>query len=151
MRVESMQLAPITTTLPSTSRSAPVLRSKYCTPLARPRSSTSTRAATAFERISSLPVSSAKGSRWSAELKKDAVSQPRPQVAAEVAGGESAVGPGHHRAATGTTGMPRPIAALWRIRSPQRGAGGGMWYLLPGRVSESSSPPQTPMSCSTWS
>ena len=55
MRVESTQLAPTTTTLPSTCRSAPVLRSKYWTPLARPLSSTRTRAATAFERISSLP------------------------------------------------------------------------------------------------
>jgi hypothetical protein len=63
MRVESTQLAPSTTTRPRTCRSAPVLRSKYCTPLASPFSSVRTRAATAFERISSLPVSSAKGSR----------------------------------------------------------------------------------------
>ena len=61
MRVVSTQLAPITTTLPSTWRSAPVLRSKYWTPFARPLSSTSTRATTAFERISSLPVFSASG------------------------------------------------------------------------------------------
>ncbi len=80
MRVESMQLAAITTTLPRTCCSRPVLRSKYWTPLARPRSSTRTRAATAFERISSLPVFRAKGSRWSAEQKNDAVSQPRPQL-----------------------------------------------------------------------
>ena len=78
--MESTQLAPTTTTLPSTSRSAPVFRSKYWTPRARPRSSTRMRAATAFERISSLPVFTAKGSRWSAELKNEAVSQPRPQA-----------------------------------------------------------------------
>ena len=63
MRVESTQLAPTTTTLASTWRSAPVWRSKYWTPLARPLSSTRMRAATAFERISSLPVFSANGSR----------------------------------------------------------------------------------------
>ena len=80
MRVESMQLAAITTTLPKTCRSWPVFRSKYCTPLARPRSSTSTRAATEFDRISRRPVCRAKGSRWSAEQKNDAVSQPRPQL-----------------------------------------------------------------------
>ena len=79
-RVESTQLAPTTTTLASTCRSAPVLRSKYWTPLARPLSSTRMRAATAFERISSFPVFSAKGSRWSAELKNEAVSQPAPQL-----------------------------------------------------------------------
>ena len=78
MRVVSTQLAPITTTLPRTWRSAPVSRSKYWTPFARPRSSTSTRATTAFERISSFPVLRAAGSRWSAEQKNDAVSQPRP-------------------------------------------------------------------------
>ena len=50
-----------------------------------------------------------------------------------------------------TMGMPTEAAAFCRIRSPQRGAGGGMWYLLPGSESESSSPPHTPMSWSTWS
>ena len=78
MRVVSTQLAPMTTTLPSTCCSAPVLRSKYWTPFASPLSSTSTRATTALDRISSLPVFRASGSRWSAEQKKDAVSQPRP-------------------------------------------------------------------------
>ncbi len=63
MRVESTQLAPTMTTLPSTSCSAPVLRSKYWTPRAFPLSSTSTRAATAFDRISSLPVFCANGIR----------------------------------------------------------------------------------------
>ena len=37
-------------------------------------------AATAFDRSSRRPVSSANGSKWSAELKKLAVSQPRPQA-----------------------------------------------------------------------
>ena len=63
MRVESTQLAPTITTLPSTSCSAPVLRSKYWTPRALPLSSTRTRATTAFGRISSLPVFSANGIR----------------------------------------------------------------------------------------
>jgi hypothetical protein len=56
------------------------LRSKYCTPLARPFASTRMRATTAFGWISRFPVSSACGIRWSAELKKDAVSQPWPQA-----------------------------------------------------------------------
>ena len=78
MRVVSTQLAPMTTMLPRTWCSSPVFLSKYWTPLARPFSSTSTRATTAFDRISSLPVSTACGSRWSAEQKNDAVSHPRP-------------------------------------------------------------------------
>ena len=41
--------------------------------------------------------------------------------------------------------------ALLSSTSPQRGAGGGMWNLLPGSESESSSPPQTPINWSTWS
>ena len=36
--------------------------------------------------------------------------------------------------------------AFFSSRSPQRGAGGGMKNLLPGSDSESSSPPQTPIS-----
>ena len=78
--MESTQEAPTTTTLPCTTSSRPVLRSKYCTPLARPRSSARIRAATAFVRISSRPVFRACGIRWSAELKKDAVSQPDPHL-----------------------------------------------------------------------
>jgi hypothetical protein len=50
-----------------------------------------------------------------------------------------------------TTGIPMPVMAFWSSRSPQRGAGGGCRNLLPGSASESSVPPQTPMSCSTWS
>ena len=59
MRVESIAEAPSTTTRAFTCRSAPVCRSKYWTPLARPRSSTRMRATTAFDTISRLPVASA--------------------------------------------------------------------------------------------
>ncbi len=50
-----------------------------------------------------------------------------------------------------TAGVPMRAAAFIKSRSPQRGAGGGWRKRLPGSESESSSPPQTPMSCSTSS
>ena len=70
----------MTTTFASAVCSLPVTRSKYCTPFARPFSSTRMRPTTAFDRISSLPVFIAAGSRWSAEQKNDPVSQPAPQL-----------------------------------------------------------------------
>ena len=135
MRVVSTQLAPITTTLPSTCRSCPVFRSKYCTPLARPLSSTRTRATTALERISSLPVFSASGSRWSAEQKKDAVSHPRPHCPQWWHAGKPLCATVFTARRMRTNG----IFSCWPARdsatSAQRIFGGGRKYLLPGSES----------------
>ena len=85
---------------------------------------------TAFDRISSLPVFSAAGSRWSAEQKKDAVSQPGAAVAAVMAGGEAVAAASSRLARRPCTiGMSRDSNACFSSRSPHRGAGGGMQEL----------------------
>ena len=143
-------LAPTITTLPSTCCSAPVTRSKYCTPLARPLSSTRTRAATAFDRISRWPVFERERQQVIRGVEERRRVAARPAVAAVVARREAA----RRRASCSarrpaTIGMPTLPAAFCSSRSPQRGAGGGCRNLLPGSESESSVPPQTPISCST--
>ena len=87
---------------------------------------------TAFERISRRPVLSAKGSRWSAEQKNDAVSQPRAAVAAVVAGGKAARRPRHVGAAACHDGrcracerpLEQALAAARRRRRLQELAAG---------------------------
>ncbi len=73
-------------------------------------------------------------------------------VAAVVAGGKAvqrqrAIG----AAAVHDRDVRATSKAVFSSRSPHRSAGGGIRNLLPGSASESSSPPQTPISCSTLS
>ena len=152
MRVESTQLAPTTTTLPSTSRSAPVLRSKYWTPLARPLSST---------RI-------ARRDGVGADLQLAGLQRERQQViggaeerrrvaagaaaAAVVAGGEAARRPRHVGAAAGDDVDADALGGFLHASARRSAAPAAGWRnLLPGSESESSVPPQTPISCSTLS
>ena len=152
MRVESTQLAPTTTTLPSTWRSAPVWRSKYWTPFARPL----------------VVDQDARDDGVRADLELAGLQRERQQVigraeerrgvaaraavAAVVAGGKAARRPRHVGAPAGDdrdaelVASPSPAAAR-RSAAPAAAAG----TCCPAATSESSSPPQTPISCSTWS
>ena len=121
MRVESTADAPITTTLASTWCSLPVTRSKYCTPFARPLSSTRTRATTAFDR--SLQLAGLDGARQQvigrAERRADVAA--RAAVAAVVTG-RIAVAAACVRLARrpATIGMSIVANAFFSSRSLQR-------------------------------
>ena len=133
MRVESTQLAPTMTTFASTCCSAPVLRSKYWTPLARPLSSTRMRPATAFDRISSRPVLSANRKEMIGGAEERRRVAAGPAVAAVVARRESAASASScWRGGRRRPGCRVRRAAFCSSRSPQRGAGGGCRNLLPG-------------------